>query len=80
MNVKIYLFGITALTGYVTNYSTSLPVLIFFELVIATIGSAATSAWIGAGMAIQKIYRRHYRLINVILAVTLLECVYSILK
>ena len=73
-------FGITALTGYVTNYSTSLPVLIFFELVIATIGSAATSAWIGAGMAIQKIYLRHYRLINVILAVTLLECVYSILK
>lgn len=80
VNVKIYLFGITALTGYVTNYSTSLPVLIFFELVIATIGSAATSTWIGAGMAIQKIYRRHYRLINVILAVTLLECVYSILK
>ena len=80
VNVKIYLFGITALTGYVTNYSTSLPVLIFFELVIATIGSAATSAWIGAGMAIQKIYRRHYRLSNVILAVTLLECVYSILK
>lgn len=80
VNVKIYLFGITALTGYVTNYSTSLSVLIFFELVIATIGSAATSAWIGAGMAIQKIYLRHYRLINVILAVTLLECVYSILK
>ena len=31
VNVKIYLFGITALTGYVTNYSTALPVLVFFE-------------------------------------------------
>ena len=80
VNVKIYLFGITALTGYVTNYSTALPVLVFFEFVIATIGTAATSAWIGAGMAIQKVYLRHYRLINIILAVTLLECVYSILK
>ena len=80
VNVKIYLFGITALTGYVTNFSTSLPVLVFFELVIATIGTVATSAWIGTGLVIQKIYLRHYRLINIILAGALLECVYSILK
>lgn len=80
VNVKIYLFGITALTGYVTDYSTSLWVLVFFELVIATIGTIATSAWIGTGVAIQKVYLQHYRPINIILALTLLECVYSILK
>ncbi|MCI8647601.1 MAG: LysE family transporter [Firmicutes bacterium] len=81
VNVKIYLFGITALTGYVTNYcGTSLMVLIPFELAIATIGTVATSAWIGMGMAIQKIYLKHYRIINIVLAATLLECVYSILK
>ena len=68
------------MTGYVTNYSTALPVLVFVEFVIATIGTVATSAWIGTGLAIQKVYLRHYRLINIILAVTLLECVYSILK
>ncbi len=79
VNVKIYLFGITALTGYVTNYSTSLWILIFFELIIATIGTIATSTWIGAGMAIQKVYLRYYRPINIMLALTLLECVYSIL-
>ena len=80
VNVKIYLFGITALTGYVTNYSTDLWVLIFFEAIIATIGAIATTFWIGAGMVIQKIYLQHYRPINMILALTLLECVYSILK
>lgn len=80
VNVKIYLFGITALTGYVTNYSTSLYVLIFFELVIATIGTIATSVWIGMGMAIQKVYLQHYRFINIVLAIILLECVYGILK
>lgn len=79
VNVKIYLFGITALTGYITNYSTALWVLIFFELIIATIGTIATTCWIGAGMAIQKVYRQYYRPINIILALTLLECVYSIL-
>lgn len=79
VNVKIYLFGITALTGYVTNYSTALWVLILFELVIATIGTIATLTWIGAGMVIQKMYLRYYRPINIVLALTLLECVYSIL-
>lgn len=79
VNVKIYLFGITALTGYVTDYSTALWVLVLFELAIATIGTIATLTWIGAGMMIQKIYVRYYRPINIVLAVTLLECVYSIL-
>ena len=46
---------------------------------IATIGTIATLTWIGAGMVIQKIYLRYYRPINLVLALTLLECVYSIL-
>ncbi|MDD3220353.1 MAG: LysE family transporter [Lachnospiraceae bacterium] len=80
VNVKIYLFGITALTGYITEYSTSFWVLILFELIIATIGTIATSTWIGMGMLIQKAYQRYYRVINIVLALTLLECVYSMLK
>ncbi len=79
VNVKIYLFGITALTGYITDYSTSLWVLIFFELVIATIGTIATVTWIGAGILIQKAYQKHYKIINIVLAVFLLECVYGML-
>lgn len=80
INVKIYLFGITALTGYVTDYSTSLWVLLMFELMIATIGTIATLTWVGLGVLIQKAYQKHYRVINIILALTLLECVYSMLK
>lgn len=80
VNVKIYLFGITALTGYITDFSASLWVLLLFEFIIATIGTVATLTWIGMGVLIQKAYQRHYRVINVILALTLLECVYSMLK
>lgn len=43
----IYMFGITALTGYVTDYSTSFWILLLVELVIATIGSTATLTWVG---------------------------------
>lgn len=80
VNVKIYLFGITALTGYITDFSASLWVLLLFEFIIATIGTVATLTWVGMGVLIQKVYQQHYRVINVILALTLLECVYSMLK
>ncbi len=80
VNVKIYMFGITALTGYITDYSTSLDILLLFEIIIATIGSIATITWIGLGILIQKYYRKYYRIINIVLALTLLECVYSMLR
>ena len=80
VNVKIYLFGITALTGYITEYSGSLWVLLLFEIIIATIGTIATLTWIGMGVLIQRAYQKYYRVINIILALTLSECVYSILK
>ena len=77
VNVKIYMFGVTALTGYVVGYMSSFPVLLFFELVIATI---ATCTWIGLGVLIQKFYLRHFRVINIILALTLLECIWGMLR
>lgn len=80
VNIKIYMFGITALTGYITDYSTSLIILLLFEMIIATIGTIATITWIGLGVLIQKYYIKYYRVINIILALTLLECVYSMLK
>ncbi len=80
VNIKIYMFGITALTGFITPYTRELWVLTGFELLIATIGTAATSTWICAGLLIQKFYMKHYRVINIILALTLLECIWSMLK
>lgn len=80
VNVKIYFFGITALTGYVTSYTTSFWFLLLFELLIATIGSIATLTWMGLGMFLQNLYQKYYRIINIILALTLLECIYSMLK
>lgn len=80
VNVKIYMFGITALTGFIVPHNTSLPVLLLAEIFIATYGSIATCTWIGAGMLIQKVYRKHFRIINIVLALTLIECIISMLR
>ena len=79
VNVKIYLCGITALTGFITDYSRAFPVLFLFEMIIATVGTIATATWIGLGMMIQTFYEKHFRIINIIMALTLLECIYSML-
>ena len=80
VNVKIYMFGVTALTGYVVGYMSSFLALLFFELLIATIGASATCTWTGLGVLIQKFYLRHFRVINIILALTLLECIWGMLR
>lgn len=79
VNVKILLFGITALTGYVIPYYTSLGMLLVFEMIIATIGTIATFNWIFLGGLFQKTYLEHCRVINIILALLLLQCAVGLL-
>lgn len=79
VNVKIFLFGITSLTGYVIPYYSSFGRLLFFEMIIATIGTIATLTWIIFGGLFQKTYFKHFRVINIILALLLLQCAVGLL-
>lgn len=79
VNIKIYLFGVTALSGYVVGYYSTLEMLIFFELIIATIGTVATLTWIFLGKTFKQGYQKNFRIINIILAMVLLQCAWSIL-
>lgn len=80
VNVKIYMLGVTAMTGYITEYSASFIMILGFELIIATMGVMATITWIGMGLVIQRVYLKYFRVINIILAIILLECGYSMIK
>ena len=80
VNVKVFLFGLTALTGFVVEYGQSLPFLLTFGSIVAGMGILATTTWIGLGALIQKFYRKHYRILNIIMALTLLECIVSMFR
>lgn len=80
VNVKVFLFGLTALTGFVVEYGQSLPFLLTFGSIVAGMGILATSTWIGLGALIQELYRKHYRILNIIMALTLLECIVSMFR
>lgn len=80
INVKIYFFGITALSGYVVPYYHSFGMLILFELIIATVGVIATSTWIGFGSLLRRVWLQHYREINFVMAIFLLWCAFTLLN
>jgi len=75
LNVKIYLFGVTALSGYIIPYYSSLGMLLLFEMIIATVGTIATLTWIVFGALLQKAYVKYYKRVNIVLALFLLFCV-----
>nr|WP_283248136.1 LysE family transporter [Bacillus sp. FJAT-50079] len=79
VNVKIFLLGITSLTGYIMPYYSSLSMFLFFEMIIATIGTLATLTWIFFGGLFHKTYFKHFRVINIILALFLLQCAVALL-
>jgi cysteine/O-acetylserine efflux protein len=79
VNVKIYFFGLTALSGYVVPYYSTLEWLVLFELFIASIGTVATLSWIFMGRVFNRVYLKHYRVINIILALILVECAWKMI-
>lgn len=74
VNIKIYLYGMTALSGYIVPYYDGFLPLLIAEIIIATVGSAASLTWALMGIKIQKIYSKHYLAVNIILAVLLVYC------
>lgn len=79
VNVKIYLFGITALVGFIVGYSTDLSVLLITEMFIAAIGTLATLVWIAFGVTIQRVYQKHFKKANIIFALSLVVCAIEML-
>lgn len=74
VNVKIYLYGLTAINGYVVPYFKKYVIIFAFEMLIAFVGSLASLTWAFMGVKLQKIYKKKYKIINVILAVFLIYC------
>ncbi len=79
VNVKIYLYGLSALSGYIVPYYGKLWQLLAAEIIIATLGSAATLTWSFAGIRLRKFYQAHFRPVNVVLSLFLLYCAVSML-
>ena len=67
-NVKIILYGITALSTFVIPYTSSKTLIILVSILLAIIGAFGNLCWAAAGHLFQALLSRHGRLVNLLLA------------
>jgi len=74
VNVKIILYGITALSTFVLPHTKELSWIIGVSVLLALIGTFGNACWALAGHFFQRIFRSYGRQLNVILALLLVYC------
>nr|WP_157766961.1 LysE family transporter [uncultured Blautia sp.] len=74
INVKVILYGISALSSYVLPYESSVPALIFFAFFLTFFGATGNLVWALIGSIFQKWYNKYYMAFNIIIALLLVRC------
>lgn len=74
VNVKIILYGITAISTFVLPYTHYMFIVICVSILLAFIGSMGNLVWGLAGHMFQSLFQYHGRTINVILSALLIYC------
>lgn len=77
-NVKVIIFCLTALSGYVLPYRQSLPWLLAVGLFLHFTGPVANLVWLFAGASLQKLFQDHRKTVDVVMAVSLALCALSL--
>ena len=75
VNVKIFIYGMTAYSGFILPHDDSILALVAGMVTLTAIGSAGTVCWALAGAVLQRFFRQHARVLNLIMALLLLGCV-----
>ncbi|MBA8781228.1 MULTISPECIES: cysteine/O-acetylserine transporter [Aeromonas] len=74
VNVKIILYGITALSTFVLPHTTEFVWVLGVSLLLALIGTLGNLCWALAGHLLQPLFQRHGRILNLTLAALLVYC------
>ncbi|MEA5083639.1 Cysteine/O-acetylserine efflux protein [bioreactor metagenome] len=79
INVKIYFYGMSVLSGYIVPYYSSLIAMVISATSILLLGCFATVTWAVMGIKIKNTYIQHFKLINVIFGAFLIFCAWNLL-
>lgn len=78
LNVKIILYAITSLNSFVLPYTSDLIQIVLYALLLTSISVVCLWAWGLLGVLLSSAMQRHYKLINTICALILIESVISL--
>ena len=77
-NVKVIIFCITALAGYVLPYNPSLWALLPVGIFLPFTGPVCNLVWLFAGASLQKLFASHRRTVDLVMALSLALCAVSL--
>lgn len=78
INPKLYIYSITAMGSYILPHYRERTELLSFALLLSLVGFLCTILWALFGSLFRKLFTRHTRLINTVMAVLLVYCAVSL--
>lgn len=80
INPKVYLYGITAISGFILPYFSKERDLVFFSILLAAIALVGNMLWAFFGVLFQKVFSKHEKSLRIIMGILLVYCAYMILR
>jgi threonine/homoserine/homoserine lactone efflux protein len=74
VNIKVIMYGITALSSFVLPYSQSLTVIVITVIILSLTGFLGTCCWAVFGSLFQRLFETRRKIINSIMALLLVYC------
>lgn len=78
-NVKVILFCITALTTFVLPYNQDFRSVLLAGFFLPFTGPVCNLAWLFAGAFLRKFFAAHTKIVNIVMALSLLLCAFSLI-
>jgi len=79
VNMKVILYGITAMSSFILPYHHDFLALSAFVLLLAAVGFMSTCCWSLFGTVFEKFFSRYSRHVNAVMALLLVYCAWSML-
>lgn len=80
VNVKIILYGITAMSSYILPHYQDVTSIVLFALLLSVIGTSGCVCWAMFGAVFEKLFRKYRKPINLIMALLLVYCAFALFK
>lgn len=78
VNPKIIIYGLTLLSVYIVPCYSNKITIALFAILLSSVGTTSTVCWGIAGSSLRKLFSRHTKIVNGVLAILLLWCTVSL--
>ena len=80
VNVKVILYGITAMSSFILPYYKTFATILFFIIFLAFMGFACTLCWSAFGAVFEMFFSKYRKPFNAAMALALVWCAVSMLS